>query len=98
MWIAENFEECVRKLLPQRFDGRQRQNEIADRSAANHQDLAATGLHSPQYFTNPSAAMNNPKASRKPQPNLIRFSLAVAQSNKSRKRQGEIVSHIPAMT
>src|SRR6266576_6913655 len=37
--VAENFEMRPGKLPPQRRDGRQRENEITDRAAANYENL-----------------------------------------------------------
>src|SRR5256885_12843269 len=91
--IAKDLQMGLRKVVAQGGNRRQGQNEVANGSSANHQNLPAH-----QNFTNPSRATKRPKANLMPQPTFILFSLAVLQASKSRKRQGEMVSHMPART
>ena len=46
---------------------------------------------------NPSTMTNSPNAARNPLNIRVRVSLAVLQLIQSRRRQGEIVNHIPVM-
>src|SRR6185369_6218606 len=99
MGIAQHFQPALWKLPPQRRQGRKGQDEVADRTASNHQDLAAKRSHiRGQNLVSPSPATSNPNASRRPHPTLIRFSFAVPHSSKSRRRQGETVNQMPPRT
>src|ERR1044071_7707029 len=101
MGIPQHLQVRLRKMLPQRRQRRQRQDEIPNRPAANYQNLALKWVHAArgaQNLVSPNTRTNNPKASRTPQLSLTRFSLAVSHSNRSRKRHGETVNQIPAIT
>ena len=107
MGVAQNLEVGFGKLTPERRDGGQRQDEVANRATANDQDLAAPRFHSansfwehvaPQNLVKPNITMKMLNARRMPHPTFTRFSLANPQSSRSRKRQGETVSQIPAIT
>src|SRR5437016_3841438 len=99
MRIAKHFQVGLRKLPAQSCNGRKGQNEIADGATTNNENLALKHESQPARKTvAPKMATTSPNARRMVQPTLIRFSLAVPQSRRSRSRQGETVNHIPART
>jgi hypothetical protein len=99
MGITQHFEMRLGKLLSQRGEGRQRENEIPDRAAANDEDFATHGNYiAPETPSSPSTTTSNANASRMALPIFTRCSVAVAQLMKSRNRHGEIVNQMPATT
>ena len=96
--ITEHLQVRLGKLAAQGGNGRQRENEIADGSAANDQNPGFDCAHIARNAVRPRISTNTANARRMALPMRMRSSVAVAQFKMSRSFHGVTVNQMPATT